>query len=341
MQQQETHKRKKTIGCGEEMENQDLDWFVAHQETSSCPEPQPPPPDAVWCFVFIDLDLFYRFCSLFPEDSKRETRPLVGVIERKATIFGESTVIYNIAPINAGFDYDIFATHLYTNFVIGPICVGTDYFGLLEDCMSRVAHRLGVEERLVQKAKKCHEMFEAMQGTSAPPDFDVLREFCHAIGLCEHEDGIVPVMSGRHPPFRIFRTPARGTRVMNLETIFTPLQEDVAREESRRRRRRRARKRKEPTEKELEEFITLRQAQHTHEKEAAEENPETVSAEDMTCKICFENKVNTVFAPCGHACVCTKCCIRLETTGPNTDKDGMIKCPMCRQAVVLHLPFHL
>jgi hypothetical protein len=341
MQQQETYKRKKTIGRGEEMEIQDLDWFIAQQETSSEPEPQPPTPDAILCFVFLDLGLYNRFCVLFPEDTKRETRPLVGVTERKATIFGEPAVIYNIDPADAGFDYDIFATHLYTNYVIGPICVGTGYFGSLEECMSRVATRLGVEERLVQKAKKCHEMFEAMRETSAHPDFDVLREFCHAIGLCDHEDGPVPVVLPRHSPFHIFRTPARGNRGMSLEAIFTPYPEDVARREESRRRRRRARKRKEPTEKELEEFIALRKAQHTHEKEAAEEQPETVSAKDMTCKICFDNKVNTVFAPCGHACACTKCCIQLETKGSNTDKNGMIKCPMCRQAVVLHLPFHL
>jgi hypothetical protein len=346
------HKRKRTTDSGQEMEVQDLDWFIARQEleaeskqdAGSAPAPRPPTADAVWCFVFTNpnRELHDRFCALFPERSEEETRPLTGVTERSVTIFGESAVVHHIDVTDGGLDLDTFAVHLYSKFVVGPICVDGDPVAITS-CVEEVGRRLGLEQLPVHKANRCNEMFEAMRQTKSPPDFDLLREFCHAIGMCEHLG----------PPPSLYRSPAflqPRSGATSFEVLFTPFQaeEMTRRLESRRERstnrryrRRRQRKRKEPTEKELEEFILLRQAQLTHEKESAVEPPEAISAENMACKICMTNKINTVFAPCGHACACTKCCIGLETKGQNTDEDGMVKCPMCRKAVVLYLPFHI
>jgi len=33
---------------------------------------------------------------------------------------------------------------------------------------------------------------------------------------------------------------------------------------------------------------------------------------DLDCKICFDNKINTVLLPCGHACCCQECAIRVK-----------------------------
>jgi len=40
-----------------------------------------------------------------------------------------------------------------------------------------------------------------------------------------------------------------------------------------------------------------------------------------TCKICFENQVDTVILPCGHCCCCEECLL------------GMQDCPICRRPV--------
>jgi len=39
------------------------------------------------------------------------------------------------------------------------------------------------------------------------------------------------------------------------------------------------------------------------------------------CVVCFEEKVDTMFLPCAHACVCSHCSVRLE------------KCPLCRKRI--------
>ena len=38
----------------------------------------------------------------------------------------------------------------------------------------------------------------------------------------------------------------------------------------------------------------------------------------LFCKICFNNKLNVVFDPCGHFCTCIDCAQNIET------------CPICR-----------
>ncbi|XP_060536627.1 E3 ubiquitin-protein ligase MYLIP [Cylas formicarius] len=52
--------------------------------------------------------------------------------------------------------------------------------------------------------------------------------------------------------------------------------------------------------------------------------------EAMTCKICMDNKIDSVFIPCSHVVACTECAARIE------------KCPLCRteisQAQKLFMP---
>jgi len=40
--------------------------------------------------------------------------------------------------------------------------------------------------------------------------------------------------------------------------------------------------------------------------------------EELLCKVCMENKINTTIIPCGHACVCIE------------DSKKLKECPMCR-----------
>jgi len=44
----------------------------------------------------------------------------------------------------------------------------------------------------------------------------------------------------------------------------------------------------------------------------------------LRCKICFTNKISTVFLPCFHAAVCISCANRLEATKV---------CPICRNRI--------
>ena len=39
------------------------------------------------------------------------------------------------------------------------------------------------------------------------------------------------------------------------------------------------------------------------------------------CKICYENKKNSVFIPCGHICCCFECAVKLD------------ECPLCRMKI--------
>jgi len=43
--------------------------------------------------------------------------------------------------------------------------------------------------------------------------------------------------------------------------------------------------------------------------------------EEISCKICFEAVIDSVFVPCGHLCVCMDCGKSLKI------------CPMCRNPV--------
>lgn len=103
----------------------------------------------------------------------------------------------------------------------------------------------------------------------------------------------------------------------------------------------RKRTRREPTERDLEDFITLKQAQIEHEKVECSENPKPRSAEELTCKICYTNEINVVLLPCGHASSCSECSINIETKGTKRIPNERSKCPICREETILVLPFHL
>merc|ERR1712096_151489 len=66
---------------------------------------------------------------------------------------------------------------------------------------------------------------------------------------------------------------------------------------------------------------------------SAEKTGPEVSMEDakyqvkLECKICFDSPVNTVFLPCGHACCCQDCSVRLKFATWDS------KCPICRNKI--------
>jgi len=47
----------------------------------------------------------------------------------------------------------------------------------------------------------------------------------------------------------------------------------------------------------------------------------------LECKICFDDTVNTVLLPCGHACCCKDCSVRLKFATWES------KCPICRSKI--------
>ena len=47
----------------------------------------------------------------------------------------------------------------------------------------------------------------------------------------------------------------------------------------------------------------------------------------LECKICFDSRVNTVLLPCGHACCCQDCSVRLKFATWDS------KCPICRSSI--------
>ncbi|KAL3082478.1 hypothetical protein niasHT_032841 [Heterodera trifolii] len=57
----------------------------------------------------------------------------------------------------------------------------------------------------------------------------------------------------------------------------------------------------------------------------------------MTCTICMENKLNFMFTPCMHACVCKSCGEKIM----NSREPGAKKCPICRKKFDKVLPFFL
>jgi hypothetical protein len=44
--------------------------------------------------------------------------------------------------------------------------------------------------------------------------------------------------------------------------------------------------------------------------------------QDISCKICFENEINTIILDCKHSCICSKCA-----------KLDLKKCPICRKKI--------
>ncbi len=57
---------------------------------------------------------------------------------------------------------------------------------------------------------------------------------------------------------------------------------------------------------------------------------ENENEDNLQCKVCFTNKINTVFMPCFHAAVCITCANRLQETKI---------CPICRNRI--HTPRRL
>lgn len=47
--------------------------------------------------------------------------------------------------------------------------------------------------------------------------------------------------------------------------------------------------------------------------------------DNMSCCICLNRKVNTIFVDCGHLCICDKCAQELKNC-----IDGLRVCPICR-----------
>merc|ERR1719154_105172 len=61
---------------------------------------------------------------------------------------------------------------------------------------------------------------------------------------------------------------------------------------------------------------------------AEKRGPEVQMEEDpkvkLECKICFDSRINTVLLPCGHACSCQDCSVKLKFATWDS------KCPICR-----------
>jgi len=47
----------------------------------------------------------------------------------------------------------------------------------------------------------------------------------------------------------------------------------------------------------------------------------------LECKICFDSRINTVLLPCGHACSCQDCSVKLKFATWDS------KCPICRSRI--------
>eukprot|EP00092_Neocalanus_flemingeri_P076898 GFUD01095431.1.p1 GENE.GFUD01095431.1~~GFUD01095431.1.p1 ORF type:complete len:324 (+),score=72.05 GFUD01095431.1:151-1122(+) len=65
---------------------------------------------------------------------------------------------------------------------------------------------------------------------------------------------------------------------------------------------------------------------------AEKRGPEVTLEEDkyqvkLECKICFDGSVNTVLLPCGHACCCQDCSVKLKFATWDS------KCPICRNRI--------
>lgn len=72
-------------------------------------------------------------------------------------------------------------------------------------------------------------------------------------------------------------------------------------------------------------YINWRHVEGDDEELPANENGTGDEREEsLQCKICFTNKINTVFLPCFHAAVCISCANRLEATKV---------CPICRNRI--------
>ena len=58
---------------------------------------------------------------------------------------------------------------------------------------------------------------------------------------------------------------------------------------------------------------------------------------EMECKICFEQQLDCVLLPCGHACCCYECGIRVKFSSLG----GLGRCPICRVGITSVLQIFL
>jgi len=58
--------------------------------------------------------------------------------------------------------------------------------------------------------------------------------------------------------------------------------------------------------------------------------PRTVQSNVMECKVCFDAPIQTAILPCGHACLCYDCSIKIQ----HADFEDTGRCPVCRQRMV-------
>jgi len=59
------------------------------------------------------------------------------------------------------------------------------------------------------------------------------------------------------------------------------------------------------------------------------------------CVICFQQAVDTVCVPCGHAVMCIKCASKLESRKKTKSAAHTAKCPICRSSGSLQQIVHL
>jgi len=58
--------------------------------------------------------------------------------------------------------------------------------------------------------------------------------------------------------------------------------------------------------------------------------PRMVQSSAMECKICFDAPIQTAILPCGHACMCYDCSIKIQ----HADFEDTGRCPVCRMRMV-------
>jgi hypothetical protein len=68
---------------------------------------------------------------------------------------------------------------------------------------------------------------------------------------------------------------------------------------------------------------TLHRLQASRRHQALQRELETLRDQSL-CKVCMTCKIDCVFDPCGHRCVCTSCADAMQASGNN------IQCPVCR-----------
>lgn len=70
--------------------------------------------------------------------------------------------------------------------------------------------------------------------------------------------------------------------------------------------------------KEIDRLKSLLEEKHNHN---TSKDDMSKDDKDNTCKICYSNKINSVFVPCGHLCSCIECSKNIEA------------CPICRLGI--------